>query len=114
MATFNILNQEGRPAAAALLCRSPVTRDEACFYTNGTHDHVEQLREGSPEAGYDVYDMTKTPRGQATRSGDRVSGAFEERRRTAARLGQGGARASFLEEQGSGARSTAVRSHLND
>ena len=114
MATFNILNQEGRPAAAALLCRTPVSRDEGCFYTNGTHDHVTQLRESSPDAGYDVYDMTKTPRGQATRSGDLVGGAFEERRRTAAQLGQGGTRASFLDDGGAGRTGTAVRSHLND
>ncbi len=113
MATFNILNQEGRPAAAALLCRTPVTRDEACFYTNGTHDHVDQLRDSSPGASFDVYDMTATPRGQATRSGDLVSGAYEERRRSASELGLGGGRAKFL-EGGAGAKGTAVRSHLND
>jgi len=113
MATFNILNQEGRPAAAALLCRTPVSRDEACFYTNGTHDHVDQLRESSPELGYDVYDMTKTPKGQATRSGDLVSGAFEERRRAVEQFGQGGRTVKFLEES-TNAKGTAVRSHLND
>jgi hypothetical protein len=112
MATFNILNQEGRPAAAALLCRTPVTRDEACFYTNGTHDHVGQLRESSPESAYDVYDMSATPKGVATRGSDLASGAYEDRRRTAGQVGSGGQDANFLD--GAAAGGTAIRSHLRD
>lgn len=33
ISTFNVLVSEGRPAAAALVCRTPMTREEASMYT---------------------------------------------------------------------------------
>lgn len=33
ISTFNVLNQEGRRVAAALMSREPLTRDDACVYT---------------------------------------------------------------------------------
>ncbi|CAE7922429.1 ndufaf3, partial [Symbiodinium sp. KB8] len=57
MATFNVLNQEGRPAAAALLSRKPLPRDEACFYANGSADMVQGLAQQSQRSTYDVYDV---------------------------------------------------------
>jgi hypothetical protein len=32
IATFNVLNAEDRGVVAALLCETPLTRDEAVFY----------------------------------------------------------------------------------
>jgi hypothetical protein len=34
ISTFNTLNEEGRRVAVALVCRSPLTRDDVCVYTD--------------------------------------------------------------------------------
>jgi len=44
IATFNELTQEGRPVAAALVSLSPMTRDDACLYTNERIDSPADRR----------------------------------------------------------------------
>lgn len=85
MATFNVLNQEGRPAAAALLSRKPLPRDEACFYANGSADMVQGLAQQSQRSTYDVYDVPAASK--ACRGEDVASGALEARLRDAGALG---------------------------
>lgn len=40
ISTFNVLNQEGRGVAAAMLCRNHMPRDEACCYLRGSPDLI--------------------------------------------------------------------------
>eukprot|EP01138_Halocafeteria_seosinensis_P015258 gb/GECG01015573.1/.p1 GENE.gb/GECG01015573.1/~~gb/GECG01015573.1/.p1 ORF type:complete len:185 (+),score=13.02 gb/GECG01015573.1/:1-555(+) len=41
ISTFNVLNQEGRGVAAALLCRTELPRDEWCCYLRGSPDMIK-------------------------------------------------------------------------
>lgn len=44
IATFNTLVQEGRRVAAALICRTPTTWDDACLYTPEFTESEQDLR----------------------------------------------------------------------
>jgi uncharacterized protein len=67
IAQFNLLNAEGRNVAVALLSRTPVSRDEACFYTPKLHvtDSDKRFLEALSK-DYSIETATKLIEGGST------------------------------------------------